>query len=134
MQAHAEQGALDRLVNGPGGLQAQVKTAAPGSPEAIQLATVLYQKATRLGELSLLLAQPPSTATPGRLWYLDLLSDENGISFHRLQMVIWTLVLGGVFVRAVYSDVVMPDFDATLLGLMGLSSGTYLGFKLPEKK
>ena len=134
MLAHAERDALDRLVNGPSGLGAQVKTAAPGSPEALELATVLHQKATRLGELTLLLAEPTSTATPGRLWHLDLLSDENGISFHRLQMVIWTLVLVGVFVRAVYSDVVMPDFDATLLGLMGLSSGTYLGFKLPEKK
>jgi hypothetical protein len=28
----------------------------------------------------------------------------------------------------------MPEFSTTLLGLMGISSGTYLGFKLPEKK
>jgi hypothetical protein len=27
----------------------------------------------------------------------------------------------------------MPDFDNTLLALMGVSSGTYLGFKIPEK-
>jgi hypothetical protein len=25
------------------------------------------------------------------------------------------------------------DFDASLLGLMGISSGTYIGFKFPEK-
>jgi hypothetical protein len=29
---------------------------------------------------------------------------------------------------------IMPEFDGTLLTLMGLSSGTYLGFKLPEKQ
>ena len=27
----------------------------------------------------------------------------------------------------------MPDFSATLLGLMGLSSGTYVGFKMPAR-
>jgi len=27
----------------------------------------------------------------------------------------------------------MPDFDTTTLALMGISSGTYLGFKIPEK-
>jgi hypothetical protein len=35
---------------------------------------------------------------------------------------------------SVYKDLAMPEFSATLLGLMGLSSGTYLGFKVPEKK
>jgi hypothetical protein len=29
-------------------------------------------------------------------------------------------------------DVAMPVFDATLLGLLGVSSGTYLGMKIPE--
>jgi hypothetical protein len=69
-----------------------------------------------------------------RHWFLDLLSDANGLSFHRLQMFVWTIVLLVVFVKAVWTDVVIPDFDATLLGLMGISSGTYLAFKLPEEK
>jgi hypothetical protein len=43
-----------------------------------------------------------------------------------------SIVLAFVFVRAVYVDALMPDFDATLLGLLGISSGTYLGFKFPE--
>jgi hypothetical protein len=59
--------------------------------------------------------------------------ERTGISFHRFQMAIWTLALVLVFVRAVWTDILMPDFDATLLGLMGISSGTYLGFKFPEK-
>jgi hypothetical protein len=28
----------------------------------------------------------------------------------------------------------MPQFNPTLLGLMGISSGTYLGFKVPESR
>jgi hypothetical protein len=28
----------------------------------------------------------------------------------------------------------MPEFGATLLALMGISAGTYLGFKIPEKQ
>jgi hypothetical protein len=64
----------------------------------------------------------------------DLLSDANGISFHRLQMAIWTLVLGIVFVVKVAINLSMPEFDMTLLALMGISSGTYLGFKFPEQQ
>jgi hypothetical protein len=67
-------------------------------------------------------------------WYLDLLTDSNGLSFHRFQMFVWTIVLGVIFVISVYTDLIMPDFSATLLGLMGISSGTYIGFKFPETK
>lgn len=31
------------------------------------------------------------------------------------------------------SSLAMPDFDSTLLALMGISNGTYLGFKLQGK-
>jgi Ca2+/Na+ antiporter len=79
-------------------------------------------------------AQRNKGAVQAHNWLADLLNDANGISFHRLQMVIWTLVLGIVFVQQVLSNLSLPDFDATLLALMGISSGTYLGFKLPEQQ
>jgi hypothetical protein len=63
----------------------------------------------------------------------DLLSDSTGVAFHRFQMMVWTVVLGGVFAIQVWNQLAMPDFDSTLLGLMGVSSGTYLGLKLPEE-
>jgi hypothetical protein len=63
----------------------------------------------------------------------DVLDDGHGISFHRFQMFVWTIVLGVIFCASVYRRLAMPDFSATLLGLMGISSGTYLGFKFPEK-
>jgi len=64
----------------------------------------------------------------------DILRDSSGYSFHRFQIFSWTIVLGIIFVSSVYNNLTMPEFSATLLGLMGLSSGTYIGFKFPEKQ
>jgi hypothetical protein len=60
----------------------------------------------------------------------DLLSDGTGPSFHRYQMVLFTVILVVIFVVKVGTNLMMPEFDSTLLGLMGISNGTYLGFKL----
>jgi hypothetical protein len=64
----------------------------------------------------------------------DLLAENNLISFHRFQIFVWTLILGIMFVASVYNELAMPEFSATLLGLLGISAGTYVGFKLPETK
>lgn len=64
----------------------------------------------------------------------DILTDENGVSFHRLQMVVFTTVLGFVFIYTAYATLTMPDFSATLLTMQGITAGTYLGFKIPEKQ
>jgi hypothetical protein len=64
----------------------------------------------------------------------DLLSDAQGQSFHRFQIVVWTLVLTMLFVVSVWRRLAMPDFTPTMLGLLGISAGTYLGFKFPEQK
>lgn len=65
--------------------------------------------------------------------YRDLTTDLNGAAINRLQVLCWTLVLGGVFLIGVHRDLSMPDFSATLLTLMGISSAGYVGFKYPEK-
>ena len=64
----------------------------------------------------------------------DLLTDVNGITLHRYQMLVWTIALGIIFLFSAYETLATPNFDADLLTLMGISSGTYLGFKLPEKQ
>lgn len=64
----------------------------------------------------------------------DILTDENGVSFHRLQMVVFTMVLGFVFLYSAWAALTMPDFSATLLTMQGITAGTYLGFKIPEKQ
>jgi hypothetical protein len=76
-----------------------------------------------------------STLTVGKENFInDILTDENGVSFHRLQMVAFTLVLGIVFLYTVYADLTMPNFSSTLLTMQGITAGTYLGFKIPEKQ
>lgn len=78
---------------------------------------------------------PHAPPQPSHGFLADILSDaSDGISIHRFQMFAWTLILGIIFIGSVYKDLAMPEFNATLLGLMGISSGTYLGFKLPERK
>ncbi len=59
----------------------------------------------------------------------DLLYDGDHVSLHRFQIVVWTLILGGLFTFSVMYNLSMPEFGTELLALMGISSGTYLGFK-----
>lgn len=65
---------------------------------------------------------------------MDLLSDVNGVTFHRFQIVVWTIVLGMIFIYSVWTSLTMPQFSDTLLALMGISAGTYVGFKIPERQ
>jgi hypothetical protein len=77
---------------------------------------------------------PPATANVSAGFLRDILSDSSGYSFHRFQIFAWTIVLGVIFVSSVYNGLTMPEFSTTLLGLMGISSGTYIGFKFPEQR
>src|SRR5712692_10016480 len=77
---------------------------------------------------------PPASTGISAGFLRDILSDASGYSFHRFQIFAWTLVLGVIFVSSVYNELTMPEFSTTLLGLMGISSGTYIGFKFPEEK
>ena len=63
----------------------------------------------------------------------DIINDENGAALHRLQVIVWTIVLGGVFVIGVWQSLTMPAFSDTLLALMAVSGGSYVGFKVAEK-
>lgn len=78
--------------------------------------------------------QPDEPGGMSKGFLNDVMSDPTGVSLHRFQMFVWTLVLGVIFIGSVYKNLEMPEFSATLLGLMGISSGTYLGFKVPEKQ
>lgn len=90
---------------------------------------------TALGDAVIDADQPASARAPSKGLLTDVLSDPQGtISLYRFQLLSWTLVLGLIFCVHVYNGLSMPDFDTTLLGLMGISSGTFLGAKFPEQK
>lgn len=64
----------------------------------------------------------------------DILTEKDGVSVHRFQIFVWTIVLGIIFGISVAQDLVMPEFSATLLGLMGISSATFLAPKIKTDK
>jgi len=64
----------------------------------------------------------------------DLFTSASGADLHRVQFGLWSVVLMIVFVVTVYDTLAMPQFDASLLGLMGISSAAYAGMKIPEQK
>ena len=96
----------------------------------------LIEGRTRLGQIQQQLFTLSADAGPtiSQGFLRDILSDGSGYSFHRFQIFAWTIVLGIIFVSSVYNSLNMPEFSPTLLGLMGLSAGTYIGFKFPEQK
>ncbi|MDQ2921472.1 MAG: hypothetical protein M3R52_07680 [Acidobacteriota bacterium] len=96
----------------------------------------LQDSRTRLSQITQQIETltPPESRAVSAGFLRDILADSTGYSFHRFQIFAWTIILGIIFVSAVYNSLNMPEFSPTLLGLMGLSSGTYIGFKFPEKK
>lgn len=119
---------------------AEINAKTTPAPEDVasrdNLNRTLQDSRTRLAQINQQLPAltPVSSANVSRGFLRDILADASGYSFHRFQIFAWTIVLGIIFVSSVYNNLTMPEFSATLLGLMGLSSGTYIGFKFPEQK
>jgi hypothetical protein len=108
---------------------------APNPLNLTDLTAELNLKKARLSQLPNAISKNVAILTPkvSKGFLKDILADANGISFHRLQMFVWTFVLGILFIYSVWARLAMPEFSTTLLTLQGLTAGTYLGFKVPEK-
>ncbi len=77
-------------------------------------------------------------------FFLDILSDNEGVSIHRLQSVVFNLVFGIWFMYKVMIEIkgispditginhMIPNFDKSNLIMMGISSGTYIALKTTE--
>lgn len=79
----------------------------------------------------------PQQDYPSEGFFIDIISDEQGVSIHRLQNVLWTLIVGGIYIAYVSGHTILPDdtiLTTNLLGLMGISTAAYLGLKLNENK
>jgi hypothetical protein len=67
----------------------------------------------------------------------DILSDDKGVSIHRFQNLVWTIIAIVIYFYR-YSNPpkdggeVLPVLDGTLLALTGISSATYLTMKTRE--
>ncbi|HEX8674185.1 MAG TPA: hypothetical protein VF710_19970 [Longimicrobium sp.] len=71
---------------------------------------------------------------PSKGFVADLVSDAQGVSLHRFQMAVWTVILIGIYVTEVVTTWAMPTFNPELLALMGISGGAFVGFKLVERQ
>jgi uncharacterized RDD family membrane protein YckC len=74
-----------------------------------------------------------STPPTSKGFWKDI-SGSSGVQLHRIQIIAWTVVLAFVFILRIFAKLSIPDFNPTLLGLLGLSAGTYVGFKFPENQ
>ncbi len=110
-----------------------IKGAAPElSPTLLALAGISGATGTASATIS---SAQKTQFQPHVGFFQDLVTDRDGVTLHRFQMLTMTIVLGVMFiVRVASKGQLPPDFDGTTLGLMGISSGTYLGCKIPEKQ
>ena len=72
-------------------------------------------------------------------FFKDILSDDNGISIHRFQAVVFNIVFGigyiAFFVKSLYhAKYPLIEFTDWQFALIGISSATYLGLKASENK
>jgi hypothetical protein len=113
-------------------LDAEIATTAdPATVAKLQQLKADAQK--EIDEANIAIAQVRNHYPSRNLWS-DIVTDDRGsVALDRFQIVVWTIVLGGIFVASVVWDLTMPEFSAILLALMGISSGTYIGFKIPQK-
>jgi hypothetical protein len=76
-------------------------------------------------------------------FFLDILSDKNGVNVHRFQTVVFNIVFGVWFIVSVLNkikdastnvDTIMPVISPNNLILLGVSSGVYAALKTTENK
>jgi hypothetical protein len=60
-------------------------------------------------------------------FFTDLLEGTDGLTLRRMQIFVWTISLGMIF-----RDLAMPQFNETLLALLGISAGSDVGFRFPQ--
>lgn len=73
---------------------------------------------------------------PSEGLFMDIMSDQNGISIHRFQNVVWTLIAVVIYLCQLKELQCgkLPFLDPTLVALTGISSLAYLGVKVNENK
>jgi hypothetical protein len=91
---------------------------------------------------------PLSKNFPSQGFWLDILSDNNGVSIHRLQALVFNLLFGVWFIYQSIMHLkgvgaltsidtlssIMPVISRNNLILLGLSAGTYVALKSTENK
>ena len=126
----AQQAALGKAATDAQTTVATARTAVPVDPKLADFEKAAIDAKKAADDNT---AKRKSFETPGtRNFFFDVLSDGNGIAFHRLQVFAWTITYWFMFIAALWHKITLIDFGVTQLALMGISGATYLGFKLTE--
>jgi hypothetical protein len=112
----------------------------------ISVATTATAKVIDISDQSNPKVNPANLNLGSDNFILDILSDQNGVTVHRLQTVLFNFIFGIWFILKVWNNIAMlpsgkldashiiPIMDANNLLLLGLSSGTYAAMKATENK
>jgi hypothetical protein len=79
--------------------------------------------------------RPRHQNSPSEGFFIDILSDDTGISLHRFQNFVWTIIAMTVYlykVTLITTGCVLPELSDTLLTLTGISSATYVVLRATE--
>jgi hypothetical protein len=79
--------------------------------------------------------RPRHQNTPSQGFFIDILSDDNGISLHRFQNFVWTLIAMTIYlykVSEIRTGCALPELSDTLLALTGISNATFLLLRSKE--
>jgi hypothetical protein len=79
--------------------------------------------------------RPRHQNSPSQGFFIDILSDENGISLHRFQNLAWTIIAMTVYlykVSEITTGCQLPELSDTLLALTGISTATYIVMRTQE--
>jgi hypothetical protein len=107
----------------------------PGSSQAaLTTARQIQKKTDTITDLQRLSDEYDRQTAPFRTqgWYKDLVTDVDGTALHRFQAMVWSALIGAAFVYVTIKSGAMPQLDDNLLGVMGISSAGYVGFKYNE--
>ena len=79
---------------------------------------------------------PRHQNAPSKGFFIDILSDENGVSIARFQQVVWTFIAGVLYITQLIDPILqagqLPKLDSAILLLSGLSNAAYLSLKVKE--
>jgi hypothetical protein len=118
-------------------MEAQARSNPGADPAAMALLrTTLAGHRELLAEMRRELAQAEAVLRggPSRGFVVDLVSDAQGVSLHRFQMAVWTVILIAIYLTEVVVTWAMPTFNPEMLALMGFSGTAFVGFKLVERQ
>jgi hypothetical protein len=135
-RAAAERGRLTKIKTSAATriqeLDAEIATTANPAANA-KLVQLKADAQKEIDEANIAIAHVRNYYPSQNLW-TDIVTDTRGsVALDRFQIVVWTIVIGGIFIASVIWELTMPEFSVTLLALMGISSGTYVGFKTAQK-